>query len=376
MRPNRQSAWRRAAALLAALLVAAPALADLEPPLLDVSSRLEALNAVSRGLGFVLARQGKDGSWSGHPGITAVCLMSLARGPQAETKAVADAVKRARVFILAHARADGAIANRVAAGNEVYATSVGAMALTMLGRAQDREAIIRARGFLMRRQQPSGFDYSGLGSGYQASRYPDLSNTHWALEALHLSQPLAAKAPPEHRQAAAKFRARAGALVAACQVQTGEAAGGFLYYPVALAEEKTVKHRGLPLRQAWGSLTYGGLKSLAYCGVEPTDKRIALGRGWLQRHFTWRQNHGLDQGGLYYCYYMLVSTYTVLGEKRVLDAAGRPRNWRQGLVNELLSRQRGKGEWVNQNRLWMENDPNLCTAYALLALEIILAGTQ
>jgi squalene-hopene/tetraprenyl-beta-curcumene cyclase len=44
------------------------------------------------------------------------------------------------------------------------------------------------------------------------------------------------------------------------------------------------------------------------------------------------------------------------------------KDWRKDLVTQLTKEQRPDGSWMNDNRQWMENDPNLCTAFALLAL--------
>ena len=49
--------------------------------------------------------------------------------------------------------------------------------------------------------------------------------------------------------------------------------------------------------------------------------------------------------------------------------AGAPRNWRDDLCDALLSSQRADGSWVNAADRWQEGQPDLVTAYALLALE-------
>jgi squalene-hopene/tetraprenyl-beta-curcumene cyclase len=38
------------------------------------------------------------------------------------------------------------------------------------------------------------------------------------------------------------------------------------------------------------------------------------------------------------------------------------------LIEELGRRQQANGSWVNEERRFMEDDPNLVTGYALLAL--------
>ena len=42
--------------------------------------------------------------------------------------------------------------------------------------------------------------------------------------------------------------------------------------------------------------------------------------------------------------------------------------WRKDLIEELASRQRDDGSWVNQNQQFFEGDAKLCTSFALLAL--------
>ena len=49
-------------------------------------------------------------------------------------------------------------------------------------------------------------------------------------------------------------------------------------------------------------------------------------------------------------------------------AAGQAHDWRDELTTALLTRQRADGSWANPNERWMEGEPVLTTAYALLAL--------
>ena len=58
----------------------------------------------------------------------------------------------------------------------------------------------------------------------------------------------------------------------------------------------------------------------------------------------------------------------MLGIDELEDAKGVKHDWRRELTEELAKRQRADGSWVNANNQWMEGDPNLATAFALLAL--------
>jgi squalene-hopene/tetraprenyl-beta-curcumene cyclase len=45
------------------------------------------------------------------------------------------------------------------------------------------------------------------------------------------------------------------------------------------------------------------------------------------------------------------------------------RNWRDDLVDALVSEQRPDGSWKNPVDRWMEGEPEMASIYALLALE-------
>ena len=89
---------------------------------------------------------------------------------------------------------------------------------------------------------------------------------------------------------------------------------------------------------------------------------------YITQHYTLDENPGLGQQGLYYYYHTFAKTMAVLGEPTLTDAAGVSHDWRAELVAALAKRQQPEGGWVNPADRFMEGDPNLVTAYALLAL--------
>ena len=89
---------------------------------------------------------------------------------------------------------------------------------------------------------------------------------------------------------------------------------------------------------------------------------------YITQHYTLDENPGLGQQGLYYYYHTFAKTMSVLGEPKLTDAAGVAHDWRAELVAALAKRQQPEGSWVNPADRFMEGDPNLVTAYALLAL--------
>jgi squalene-hopene/tetraprenyl-beta-curcumene cyclase len=57
-----------------------------------------------------------------------------------------------------------------------------------------------------------------------------------------------------------------------------------------------------------------------------------------------------------------------LDEEQIVDANGVRHAWRAELVAELVARQQPDGSWINSNGRWFEDDANLVTGYALMAL--------
>ena len=51
------------------------------------------------------------------------------------------------------------------------------------------------------------------------------------------------------------------------------------------------------------------------------------------------------------------------------DAKGEQRDWWRELTDALAKRQKENGSWVNAADRWLEGDPNLTTAYSLMALK-------
>ena len=81
---------------------------------------------------------------------------------------------------------------------------------------------------------------------------------------------------------------------------------------------------------------------------------------------------GLGQEGLYYFFNVLSKTLAAAGEDRLALADGSTVAWREELVRKLLALQKPEGYWSNENNRWWEADPNLVTAYTLIALATAL----
>jgi squalene-hopene/tetraprenyl-beta-curcumene cyclase len=137
------------------------------------------------------------------------------------------------------------------------------------------------------------------GVGYGGAGRPDLSNTHYLMEALE-----AAGAGPD--DPAVK---NALIFVSRCQNlgtqhnTTSFAAkdpdGGFYYNPTGEGGSPagTTPNGGL---RSYGSMTYAGLKSMIYAGLAADDPRVKAAVDWAHKHYSITDNPGLGDAGLYY----------------------------------------------------------------------------
>ena len=143
--------------------------------------------------------------------------------------------------------------------------------------------------------------------------------------------------------------------------------GGFYYTPAAggTSQAGNTPNGGL---RSYGSMTYAGLKSMIYAGLDEKDPRVKAAFDWIRRHYTLDQNPGLGQQGLFYYYHTYAKTLDALGQDTFEDAQGTQHDWRQELTAKLASLQKENGSWVNTADRWYEGDPNLVTAYSLMAL--------
>jgi squalene-hopene/tetraprenyl-beta-curcumene cyclase len=115
-------------------------------------------------------------------------------------------------------------------------------------------------------------------------------------------------------------------------------------------------------------MSYSGFKSLAYAGLTQDDPRVKAVMDWIKKNYTVEKNPGQGDAGLYYYYHAFAAALKASTLKSITDDAGLSHDWRKDLAAELAKRQRPDGSWTNSNRQWFENDANLATSFALIAL--------
>ncbi len=315
--------------------------------------------------------QQSDGSYSSAmgPSVTALATTALVRnGVSHDDPAVIKAVEYLQQFV----QPDGGIYQKGTPYRNYETCLATALLAEVNQQGQYDETIAAAEAFIKQLQwdqdenvDPSDPRYGG--AGYGKHRRPDLSNTSFFIDTLK-----AVGRGPED-----EALQKALAFVSRCQNRysqhnttefaTRNPDGGFYYTPAAGGQSQagTTANGGL---RSYASMTYAGLKSMIYAGVEPEDPRVQAAYDWIREHYSLRSNPGMQNAGLYYYYHTFAKALDALGVEHVVDADGTQHDWRMELIQEVARRQRPDGSWVNTNARWFEGDPNLVTSYALLAL--------
>lgn len=324
-----------------------------------------------KGIQFLEVTQAEDGSWTSPQsvGITGLVTTSL----MMSGKSIDDQfVKKGLDFIVANQQEDGGI-HVPASRFKNYETCIAVLALAEAnkdGRYDD--AIKKAENFLRGLQWDEGkglesTDAAYGGGGYDSKQRPDLSNTQFLIEAL---KETGVPADDPVMQKALVFVSRSqnlesshNQLAFAGKVNDG----GFIYTPVNGGDSKagSTENGGL---KSYGLMTYAGMKSMIYAGLTKDDPRVKAATGWMRKHYTLEENPNLGDQGLYYFYQTFAKTMAVMGEVEFEDDKGVKHLWKKELAEKLASLQQKNGSWNNEADRWYEGDPNLVTAYCLIAL--------
>lgn len=336
------------------------------------AEKLQQLKKIQmQGVNFLKNSQLEDGLWTTEtvPGISALVTTALLEsGVPASDPVVAKALKRLEGYV----QKDGGVYYEKS-NHRNYETCISIMAFHAANKDGRYDSTIKsAEKFLRGLQWDEGegietSDTAYGGAGYGGHSRPDLSNTQFLIEALHQA---GAKADDPAIQKALIFVSRTQNLESEYNTTPFASKiddGGFYYTPAAGGTSQAGKTPDGGLR-SYGSMTYAGLKSMIYAGVDEDDKRVKAANEWIRRHYTLKENPGMELMGLYYYFHTFAKALDAMKVDQFKDAEGTQHNWRAELIERLASLQQENGSWTNKQKRWYESDPNLATAYALLAL--------
>jgi squalene-hopene/tetraprenyl-beta-curcumene cyclase len=337
--------------------------------------------------------QGEDGSWSlpQFPALTSLAVLSFCADPRrSPDDPLPEAAEKGIAYLLRCVQPDGGIYIPQDAGGGLpyYNTALAMTALVASGKHELSGAIEQAQKMLAESQHlGEDVHHGGFGYGEGDRQYADLSNTYMVLEAFWMAERNLAQSDRGDLgratldwEAALSFLSRVQNLSKyndqpwASQPEQDDV-GGFVYHPGESKAGERPRENGPPGLRSYGSMSYAGLLSFIYAGVDKHDERVLAAVDWIKKHYTVDENPGMGAQGLYYSYHTMAKALAVWGEDPLLLQDGQEVDWRIDLVQKLVNLQRidpesGLGYWVNDNGRWWENDPVLATSYALLAIEI------
>jgi squalene-hopene/tetraprenyl-beta-curcumene cyclase len=343
--------------------------------------------SVERGLNFLRSKQNPTtGQWGeAEPvAITGLGIISFMLDPNRKPNdPVPTEVEKATRFLIANAKPDGGIYIK-ARGN--YNTALALTALLLNNKPENEEVMLKARRYLVHNQidtdekgkQDNPLD-GGIGYGDDKGMHADLSNMTFALEALYYSQALladkgdAAKNEPQLNISAAidfiqRCQNRPESNKSSWVSKDPDDAGGFIYNPVETRGAKVPNPDGSISLRSYGSISYAGLLSFIYAGLDKDDPRVKAVIEWLQNHYNADENPGLGAAGLYYYYQTMSKALSIAKIDFIKTKDGKLIDWRADITQKLLGLQKGDGSWSNAEGRWMESDPVLTTSYILMAL--------
>ncbi|MGP1308646.1 MAG: hypothetical protein ACTS27_00420 [Phycisphaerales bacterium] len=392
---------------------------------IDNAHREKAKVMIDHAVDFLRSQQdAQTGGWAvnpsgpNYPGITGLVVTGMLLDPSIDAND--ESVRRGVEFMLRYRQPDGGIYDKVLPS---YNTSLCLSALALVHRQSAAAAIQPAQEFLKGLQWSEGAnltdatpeapteitkDHSFYGGwGYGKHGRPDMSNTSFALQALHDSG-LSSDDPAFQRALTFLNRCQMIDDVNDMPYADGTNQGGFIYatslnsdnigsgetkpegdaqFVVESLDDGTDVSR----MRAYGSMTYSGFKSLIFADIDRDDPRMRSAYEWMRRNYTLEENPQMGDEGLYYYFLSLARALDAFGgaeftplvpagtgaiviDDRTATGAGsyvegETRDWQNDLVARLAELQNPDGSFRSVHDRWMENNPVLITAYALIALQ-------
>ena len=320
---------------------------------------------------FFRQSQAPDGSFSAQagPGVTGLVASALLSIGVPEE----DPLVRKSIEYLLKTKKDSGGLHAEGSRHANYETCLAMMALSKINKEGTYDQVLSAaQKFIKGEQWDEGEGISPKdpafgGAGYGSKSRPDLSNTAFFIEALR-SSGVAQNDPAIQR---------ALAFVNRCQNLESPANdtpfanklndGGFYYTPANGGDSMAGKDEATGGLRSYASMTYAGLKSMLYAGVSPEDYRVKAAVKYLSKNYSVTSNPGMGPAGLYYYLQTMSKALGVMGKDNFESQDG-TRPWKQDVLEQLMKTQKVDGSWTNPEPRWMEGDPNLVTAYALLTL--------
>lgn len=369
--------------------------------------------SLQKGLGWLASIQQESGAWSNtnFPALSAMPLWVMVRSGKQE---LVPQMTKATEYLLSSVKKNGPdkgaiyhhVPGRKGGGLSNYNTALALVALHAVHNSPllsgDNKpdsipdlvpVILNARAFLADSQyEGDTLHHGGMGYDPPAGRsYADLSNSYLGYQAMRLTQGL-----EELRSGDVTVNLDWDAALTFIQrihnhpeyndqpwaTDQPSEFGGFAYRPDTFRDDFggfTNKNGVVKYRSAL-TMTYAGLISYLYAGVDKEDPRIHSVLEWIRSNWTTEKSNrnpalagtSAEMGGYYYYMMVMAQALDAMGIDTLETKDGKTVNWRSEIIAQLLKRQREDGSWINYYGRYWEADPTLASSYALLAMQSAL----
>ena len=377
----------------------------------DVAQRLK--STYQTAADWMVGQQEAAGSWktgvpgqeSTSPSYTGLIVTALANAPEELKAKYKPAVDKAVAYLLSKRNLDGSVGEGpTGTFLKTYATAITLMALSSVERTDAIDDAIRgAQAYLKSNQLREGVNRGGSGYGDDAPAMgPDgkpvmkqtvanMSTTGFTAEGLQMSG-----LPKDD-----EFWKLVVEFVRKCQnssetntdaqwlsalkekgLSVGDD-GGLYYAPIADGAAQKAGTKKIADRetiQSYGSMTYDGIKTYLYAGLQKNSPEVKAAIDWVRKNYTVEvhpgfafdaaQRHHLR--GLYHYYMVMARALDAFGETPFETFDGKKHDWPAELAGQLLKTVKETKMWQNENPGWYEGDPVLVTSYVLVACDILL----
>ena len=356
---------------------------------IDLSLRREVARTIDRGNQWLMDHQNASGFWSdaNHPVITSFALLALQRDPEEyHTEIKEPNLEKGYRYLRSCVQHDGGIYR--SDKQRRFDTSASMLALLVREHELHDEMIWKARQYLL------GFPFKLDGKEALDQRIEELEKVELedahvdlrvamqVLEVLNFTQHIAdireTSEPPLNRETMIRFLEQHQYAVyrqeAGLSAEGYKDRGGFASFPLDHQSSSTLAESGISMNHLSGSSSFAGLLSYLYVGLESSDVRVVEVMGWLDYHFSLKENPGLGQEDLFFYYLVMAKAWTAMQGHltRPLEEVGD--DWRHALALRLMDLQQPDGSWDNKASAGPETDPVMTTSYALMTLEIMYSG--
>lgn len=378
----------------------------------DVASKIK--YSFKKGADWLVKNQTASGAWEQalpdrkveSMALTCLAVYALAKAPEDVRGSYAAAINNGIGYIVSKQDKDGSFAEPPGV-LRTYITSLALMCMAAADKEKYKEQIKKAQDWLKSAQATEGVWAGGHGYGdkeisndgkVKESKAADLSNTAMAAQAMYES---GLDKNDAYWKKIAEFVARcqnnSETNVDPAWKKALEEKGfkigndGSVFYAPNLDDLKAAAEKdpadAKMVIVGYGSMTYAAIKTFLFAGLGKDDPRLTSAVEWVRNHWTLDRHPGFPHDentpaakrtsnmGLYYYYMMLARALDAWGENPFKTKKG-DIDWPKALGEKLVSLQKDDGTWANENPRWWEGNPALCTPYVLHIYGTILRNVK